>query len=123
MSVSIEALWNMSEVELFAAYHDARRRYVEEKFARDSQRARLEWQKAKLFLASSGGVTERQYTVVASEELGRKGQEIRELSRNLDLLKADIDVIAMIVRSRGAALPADGGSEPHMGEHEGGDSV
>jgi hypothetical protein len=113
----------MSEVELFTTYHDARRRFVEEKFARDSQRARLEWQKAKLFLNSSGGVTERQYTVAASEEFGRKGQEIRELSRNLDLLKADIDIIAMIVRSRGATLPADGRTEPQTDEHEGGESA
>jgi hypothetical protein len=40
--------------------------------------------------------------VEASEELGRKGQEVREMTRDVDLLKADVDLIAMIIRSRGA---------------------
>lgn len=107
MGISVEALWKMPVIELLAAYHDARRRYVEEKFARDSQRARLEWLKAKAFLASLGGVTERKTAVDASEELGRKGQELREMTRNLDLLKTDVDVIAMMVRLRGAAASTE----------------
>ena len=122
MTISIEALWTMPERELLAAYYDARRAYVERKFTRDSQRARLEWLKAKTFMASSGGVTERRTGVEASEELGRKGQELREMTRDLDLLKIDFDVIAMIVRLRGATAPADPrGEEPTDGdEPEGG---
>jgi hypothetical protein len=73
MSLSLEALWKMSDVELPAAYYDVRRQHAEKKFARDTQRARLEWQRAKAFAASSGGVTERRNAVEASEELGRKG--------------------------------------------------
>jgi len=108
MTVSAEALWKMSEIELLAAYHDARRQYVERKFARDTERARLDWLKAKAFAGGSGGVTERKYAVDASEEFGRKGQQVREMTRDLELLKADVDLIAMIVRLRGASVPVDG---------------
>ena len=108
MTVSAEALWKLSEIELLAAYHDARRQYVERKFARDTERARLDWLKAKAFAGGSGGVTERKYAVDASEEFGRKGQQVREMSRDLELLKADVDLIAMIVRLRGASVPVDG---------------
>jgi hypothetical protein len=107
MSLSPEALWKMSDVELLAAYYDIRRQHVERKFARDTQRARLEWLKAKAFITSSGGVTERKTAVDASEELGRKGQELREMTRDLDLLKTDVDLIAMMVRLRGALAPTD----------------
>ena len=118
MAISVEALWIMSERELLAAYYDARREFVERKFTRDSQRARLEWLKAKTFMASpGGGVTERRTAVEASEELGRKGQELREMTRDLDLLKIDYDVIAMIVRLRGASAGAEAkGEEPSSGE-------
>jgi len=119
MDISVEELWKLPEIELLASYHDARRRHVEQKFARDSQRARLEWLKAKAFLAGSGGVSERRIAVEASEELGRKGQELRELTRDLDLLKADVDLIALIVRLRGASLPKEQeGEEPHDGKDE-----
>ena len=111
MSLSPEALWKMSDVELVGAYYDIRRQHVEKKFARDTQRARLEWLKAKAFVTGSGGVTERKTAVDASEELGRKGQELREMTRDLDLLKTDVDLIAMIVRLRGALAPADTRSE------------
>ena len=103
MSVSVEALWKMSEVELLSAYYECRRSFVEKKFARDSQRARLAWLRARAFVTASGGVTERMNAVDASEELGRKGQELREMSRDLDLLKTDVDVVAMVVRWRGAS--------------------
>ena len=46
MSVSVEALWAMSNVELLATYYEARRQFVEKKFARDTQRARLKWLRA-----------------------------------------------------------------------------
>ena len=41
MSPSADALYKMSEVELLAAYAEARREFVEKKFARDTKRARL----------------------------------------------------------------------------------
>jgi hypothetical protein len=111
MSLSVEALWKMPDVELLAAYYDARRAYVEKKFARDTQRARLEWLKAKAFRASIGGVTERKIAVDASEDLARKGQELREMTRDLELLQSDVALIAMIVRLRGAFVPADARSD------------
>jgi hypothetical protein len=111
MSFSVEALWKMSDVELLAAYHDARRRFAEGKFARDTERARLEWLRAKAFAATSGGVTERRNIVETSDELARKAQQLREMTRDLDLLKADIDLAAMVVRLRGAFAPADAAAE------------
>jgi hypothetical protein len=111
MSLSLEALWKMSEVELLTTYYDTRRQHIERKFARETQRARLDWLKARVFATSSGGVTERKNAVDASEDLARKGQELREMTRDLDLLRADVDVIAMIVRMRGAFAPADVRSE------------
>jgi hypothetical protein len=78
MSVSVEALCKMSDVELLSAYYDSRRHFIEKKFARDTQHARLAWQRARTFAIGSGGVTERTNAVDASEELGRKGQELRE---------------------------------------------
>jgi len=111
MSLSLEALWKMSDVELLAKYYDVRRQHIERKFARDTQRARLYWLKARVFATNSGGVTERKNAVDASEDLARKGQELREMTRDLDLLRADVDVIAMMVRLRGAFAPADARSE------------
>jgi hypothetical protein len=108
MSLSVEALWKMSDVELIGAYYDIRRQYIETKFARDTQRARLEWLKARAFATSPGGVAERRNAVEVSEELARKGQELREMTRDLDLLRADVDLVAMVVRLRGALAPADG---------------
>jgi hypothetical protein len=106
MDLSVEALWKMSDVELLAAYHDARRRFAQSKFVRDTERARLEWLRARAFTATSGGVTERRNTVETSEDIARKAQQLREITRDLDLLKADIDVAAMVVRLRGAFAPA-----------------
>jgi hypothetical protein len=106
MTAPIEELWKMPEPALIGSYHDARRQFVDKKFARDTQRARLEWLKAKLFVSSSGGVTERKMAVDVSEELARKGQEIREMTRDLDLLKVDVDVIAMVIRLRGVSVAA-----------------
>ena len=87
MNLSADTLWTMSDIELLSTYHDARRQYVEKKFARDTQRARLDWLRARAFAAGSGGVTERRNSVDASEELARKGQEVREMTRDLDLLR------------------------------------
>jgi hypothetical protein len=105
MSLSADALYKMSDVELLAAYIDARRQFVEKRFTRDTHRARLAWIKAKMFIGSSGGVTERNMAVDVSEEIARKGQELREMTRDLDLLKVDVDTIAIVIRFRGASAP------------------
>jgi hypothetical protein len=106
MSHSADALYKMSEVELVAAYAEARRQFVEKKFARDTQRARLAWIKAKMFIGSTGGVTERNMAIDVSEEIARKGQEVREMTRELDLVKVEVDIIASVIRFRGAPTPA-----------------
>jgi hypothetical protein len=111
MNLSADALYEMSDAQLLAAYVDVRRRFVEQKFARDTQRARLEWLRAKMFVGSTGGVTERKMAIDVSEELARKGQELREMTRDLDLLKVDVDVTAMVIRLRGVSAAAGGQSE------------
>ena len=105
MSFSADALYKMSDMELLAAYDEARRQFVEKKFARDTQRARLAWIRAKMFVSGSGGVTERNMAIDVSEEIARKGQELREMTRDLDLLKVDVDIISVVIRMRGAAAP------------------
>src|SRR4051812_34850529 len=106
MIYSADALYKMSDVELLTAYADARRQFVEKKFARDTQRARLEWIRAKMFTSASGRVTERTMAIDVSEEIARKGQEVREMTRELDLLKVDVDIIAVVIRARGASTAA-----------------
>jgi hypothetical protein len=106
MTMPIEELWNMPEPALIGSYHSARHQFVEKKFARDTERARLEWLKAKMFVSGSGGVTERKMAVDVSEELARKGQDLREMTRDLDLLKVDVDIIAMVIRLRGVSAAA-----------------
>ena len=106
MTMIIEELWSMPESALIGTYHGARSQFVEKKFARDTQRARLEWMRAKMFLSNSGGVTDRKMAVDVSEELARKGQELREMTRDLDLLKVDVDTIAMVIRLRGVSVAA-----------------
>jgi len=91
----------MPETELLSAYYECRRQFVEKKFARDTQRARLAWLRARAFVTGSGGVTERMNAVEASEELGRKGQEVREMTRDLDMLKIEVDLIDTMIRLRG----------------------
>src|SRR5882757_8448085 len=107
----------MSDVELLAAYAEARRLFVDKKFTRDTQRARLAWIKAKMFVGSTGGVTERNMAIDVSEEIARKGQELREMTRELDLLKVDVDIIATVIRFRGAPAPAGAhGEDPSEGD-------
>src|SRR5258707_3809711 len=100
MNLSAEALYKMSDMGLLAAYAEARRQFVEKKFTRDTQRARLAWIKAKMFIGSSGGVTERNMAIDVSDESARQGQELREMTLDLDLLKADVDIIAIVDRFR-----------------------
>jgi hypothetical protein len=111
MSLSAEALYKMSDLELLTAFDEARRQFVEKKFTRDTHRARLEWIRAKMFIGTSGGVTERNMAIDVSEEVARKGQEVREMTRDLDLLKVDVDIIATVIRLRGASAPAGGRGE------------
>jgi hypothetical protein len=122
MNLSADAVYRMSKVELLAAYAEARREFVEKKFARDTEQARLAWIRAKMFVGSTGGVTERNMAIDVSEEIARKGQELREMTRNLDLLKVDVDIMAIVIRSRGASTPVgvhgDDASESDAG-HEG----
>ena len=107
MTMSIDQVWGLPETALIGAYAEARRRYAEKKLERDTQRARLEWMRAKMFVNAQGNVTERKMAVDVSEELARKGQEVREITRDLDMLKIEVDVIEMMVRLRG-----HGGSPP-----------
>ncbi|MBV9287313.1 MAG: hypothetical protein JO288_05730 [Hyphomicrobiales bacterium] len=116
MSLSVEALWNMPDVELLGVYYKARREYVERKFSRDTQRGRLEWLRAKAFAAGLGGVSERRNTVELSEELARKGQEAPEMTRDVDLARVDVDLIAMIVRMRGASAEAEADADAELAE-------
>jgi hypothetical protein len=104
VTFSVDELWTLPEAALIGANHRARLQVVENKFARDTQRARLEWMRAKLFINSTGGVTERKMAVDVSEELAREDQELREMTRDLDLVKADVDVIAMVIRLRGVSM-------------------
>ena len=119
MSLSADALYKMSDVELLAAYVEARRQFVEKKLTRDTHRARLAWIRAKLFVSSSGGVTERNMAIDVSDEIARKGQELREMTRDLDLVKVDVDTIAIVIRLRGASAPADAhGDDGNEGDPE-----
>jgi len=119
MSVSADALYKMSDAELLAAYLEVRRQFVERKFTRDTHRARLEWIRAKMFTSSAGGVTERNMAIDVSEEIARKGQELREMTRDLDLLRVDVDIIAIVIRSRGASAPMGAqGEDPIEGDPE-----
>ncbi|MGQ0686756.1 hypothetical protein [Bradyrhizobium sp.] len=111
MNVAADDLLTMSDAELLRAYHDARRQFAEMKFARDTHRARLAWVRAKMFVGGAGGVTERNMVIDVSEEIAKKGQELREMTRDLDLLKADIDLIGIVIRMRGASAPAGGHGE------------
>jgi hypothetical protein len=111
MSLPADALYRMSDVELLTTYAEARRQFVQSKFARDTHRARLEWIRAKMFVTGSGGVTERNMAIEVSEEIARKGQELREMTRDLDLLKVDVDVIATVIRLRGASAPTGARAE------------
>jgi hypothetical protein len=121
VTLSVETLWKTSDVELLTAYYAARRGFAEKKFARDSQRARLEWQRAKAFLAAgSRFMAERNNIVDASDELGRKGQELREMTRDLDLLKADVDLLDMILRLRRGLAAAAGRADDLKAEDNGG---
>src|ERR1700716_3835327 len=118
MRVSADDLYKMSDVELLAAYVEARRQFVEKKFTRDTHRARLEWIRAKMFVGSSGGVTERNMAIDISEEIARKGQELREMTRDLDLLKIDADIVGIVIRSRGASAPTGlHGEDTGAGDH------
>jgi hypothetical protein len=52
-----------------------------------------------------------------SEEIARKGQEVREMTRDLDLVKVEVDIIASVIRFRGALA---GGHGEDAGEGDSG---
>lgn len=74
--------------------------------------------RARMFVGGSGGVTERNMAIDVSEEIARKGQELREMTRGLDLLKVDVDVIATVIRLRGVAAPTRAPAEDVEGDNE-----
>lgn len=117
MDITVEALWKLPDLELVAAYHALRRATAEKKFERDTERARLQWQRARLFIAGTGRIAEREQAVDASEELAKKGQHVRELTRDLDLLKADAGAAYACLRLRGLATHA--GSKADDPDQEG----
>ena len=102
----VDALWATPEAEVVALYRQVRRAHAEKKFARDTERGRLNWLRARTFAAAKGGVTERQNAVDASDDLAKKGQHVRELTLEMDLLKCDVDAIDAAMRMRGMAAPA-----------------
>src|ERR1700759_4971624 len=126
MSLSADTLYRMSDVDLLSAYAEVRRQFVERKVTRDTQRARLAWSRAKMSVGGSGGVTERNMAIDASEEIARKGQEVREMTRDLDLVKVEVDIIANVIRLRSVPAPpgvhsedASEGDSGHEGDRAG----
>jgi hypothetical protein len=116
MEFSVDALWQLPQTQLLTTYHEARRLYAERKFARDTERGRLQWLRAKTFVNTRGSVTERLNAVDASDDLARKGQQVREMTRGLDLLKSDIDLVFTTLRLRGVTLVTPGASDGVVGE-------
>src|SRR5581483_434546 len=106
MEFSVESLWEMPQIELLATYREVRRLYADKRFSRDTERGRLQWLRARAFVDGRGGVTERMNAVDASEDLARKGQHVREMTHECDLLKSDIDVIATTLRLREITPPS-----------------
>ena len=45
-----------------------------------------------MLVGGSGGVTERNMAIDVSEQIARNGQELREMTRDLDPLKVDVDL-------------------------------
>jgi hypothetical protein len=103
MEITAENMSRMSDEELLETYRKSRRLYADKKFTRDAERGRIAWQGARFFITAKGGVIERQMALEASEEFAKKNQQIREMTLDLDLLKADIDALSMALRLRGAA--------------------
>jgi hypothetical protein len=103
MDIAVENLVRQSDAELLATFHQVHRLHAERKFARDTERGRVDWLGARLFVTSKGGVTERRMALEASDDLAKKNQHIREMSLGLDLLKADVALISACLRLRGVA--------------------
>ncbi|GAA0581874.1 hypothetical protein [Rhizomicrobium electricum] len=103
MEITAEAMIHLPEGELLETYRKSLRLYAEKKFARDTERGRIAWQGARFFVTCKGGVTERQMALEASEDFAKRNQQVREMTLDLDLLKADVDVLALAFRVRGTA--------------------
>ena len=72
--------------------------------------------RARMFVGGAGGVTERNMATDVSEEIARKGQELREMTRDLNLLKVDVDLIAIAIRLRRAPAASREPAEDVDGE-------
>jgi hypothetical protein len=72
-------------------------------------------EKLDCFVASLLAMTWLEFMAIdVSEDIARKGQELREMTRDLDLLKIDVDIIAIVIRFRGASAPTDAQGEDAM---------
>jgi hypothetical protein len=99
----------MSDVELMAADVEARRQFVEKKPTRDTHRARLEWIKA------AGHRAQHRHRRFGED--CPQGSELREMTHDVDLLKIGAEIIAIVIRSRGAS--AQTGAQSDHPEREG----
>jgi hypothetical protein len=100
MSTTIDGAFELPFSELLDTYHKLRRQYVEQKHARDTAEAQLEWQRAHSFNSLTGSVTERRAIVDGDKEFAVQEQKVRDLTKDLDLLKADVDVMLYLLRMR-----------------------
>jgi hypothetical protein len=57
-------------------------------------------------------MTERTNAVDSVEDLARKGQHVRELTLEVDLLRSDVDVITACLRLKGVHGFAPNAAEP-----------
>lgn len=79
---------------------------------------------AKVYLAAEGrSASDRNNIMEAHEELGRRGQELREMTRDLDQLKADVDSFAMVIRFRSGIAASGQRPVSAAGDDGGGDGA
>jgi hypothetical protein len=106
MEITASDMLLLSDTDLLETYRKSRRLYAERKFARDCERGRVAWQGARFFITAKGGITERQMALEASEDFAKRNQQIREQTLELDLLRADVDALAIALCNRTAASRA-----------------
>ena len=100
----VDRAFAMSDCQLLATYHTLRCHYAEQKFVRDAESARLAAQKAQKFNNTTGGVTERRAVVEADKIIAVHEQQLLKITRDIDLLKAELDTVQFIVRMRAAVV-------------------
>jgi hypothetical protein len=104
MNNIVDRAFAMSDCQLLATYLALRCQFAEQKFARDTEAARLAAQKAQKFNSISGNVTERRAIVEADKTTAAQEQQLLKSMRDVDLLKAELDTVQFIVRMRAAAV-------------------